>query len=64
MKLASVLQDMVALTTTMVLTTTASVMECLKSVQGETEVEEEEWEVMAMVEQMQARAFIADTLCT
>lgn len=53
-----------ALTIIMDLTTTASVMECLKSVQEETEVEEEEWEVMAMVEGTQARVFTADTLCT
>lgn len=52
------------LTITMVLTTTASVMGCLKSVQGETEVEEEQWEVMAIVEGTQARAFTVDTLCT
>lgn len=52
------------LTITMALTTTALAMECLKSVQGETEVEEEEWEVMAMVAGIPALAFTVDTLCT
>lgn len=60
----SVPQVTVALTITMALTTTASVMGCLKSVQGETEVEEGELEVMAIVEGTQALAFTVDTLCT
>lgn len=51
------------LTITMVLTTTASVMECLKSVPEENEVEEE-WEARVMVEGTQAQAFTVDILCT
>lgn len=50
------------LTTTMALTTTALVMECLKSAFGVIE-EEEEWGVMATAT-TQTLAFTAAILCT
>lgn len=50
------------LTTTMALTTTALVMECLKSAFGAIE-EEQEWGVMATAA-TQTPAFTAAILCT